>query len=81
MYLNCIISSFLNHRLIQDLSTKQVIGKGRESKDLYILDPEVPKFITCYEVVTTFELHCRLGHPSLSLLKKVYILSFLIYPH
>ena len=38
---------------------------------LYILDPEVPKFVACSGVVTPFELHCRLGHPSLSLLKKL----------
>ena len=29
------------------------------------------KFVACYGVVTTLELHCRLGYPSLSLLKKL----------
>ena len=28
--------------------------------------------VACFGVVTPFELHCRLGHPSFSLLKKVY---------
>ena len=28
--------------------------------------------IACSGVVTSFELHCRLSHPSLSLLKKLY---------
>ena len=28
--------------------------------------------ITCFRVVILFELHYRLGHPSLSLLKKLY---------
>ena len=28
--------------------------------------------VACSGVVTPFELHCRLGHPSFSLLKKVY---------
>ena len=32
----------------------------------------MPTPVTCYGVVTPFELHCRLGHPSLSLLKKPY---------
>ena len=29
-------------------------------------------FVTCSGVSTPFELHCHLGHPSLSLLKKLY---------
>ena len=32
----------------------------------------MPKFVACSGVVTLFELHCHLGHPSLSLLKKLY---------
>ena len=32
----------------------------------------MPKFVTCSRVVTSFELHYRLGHPSLPLLKKLY---------
>ena len=37
--LNCNISFFfLNYCLIQDLSTKQVIGRGSESRVLYILE-------------------------------------------
>ena len=30
------------------------------------------KSITCSGVITSFELHCRLGHPSLPLLEKLY---------
>ena len=30
------------------------------------------KSIACFGVVTPFDLHCRLGHPSLPLLKKPY---------
>ena len=70
--LNCIISFFPNYCLIQDLSTKRIMGNGCESGSLYILDTEMPKSIACSGVVTPFELHCRLGHPSLSLLKKLY---------
>ena len=32
----------------------------------------MPKSVACSGVVTPFELHCHLGHPSLSLLKKLY---------
>ena len=39
---------------------------------LYILDTKVPKSVASFGVVTSFELHCHLGHPSLSLLKKLY---------
>ena len=32
----------------------------------------MPKFVACYGVVTPSKLHCRLGHLSLPLLKKLY---------
>ena len=32
----------------------------------------MPKFVACYGVLTQFELHRCLGHPSISLLKKLY---------
>ena len=32
----------------------------------------MPKSIACSRVVTTFELHCCLGHPSLSIWKNLY---------
>ena len=70
--LNCSISFFSDHCLILDLSTKRIIGRGREYGGLYILEIEVPKYVACYGVVTPFELHCRLGHLSLPLLKKLY---------
>ena len=70
--LNCSISFFPDYCLIQDLSTKRVIGRGHESGGLYILETKVPMLVACFGVVTLFELHCRLGHPSFSLLKKVY---------
>ena len=70
--LNCSILLFLDYGLIQDLSTKWIIGGGREFGSLYILETEVPKFVVCPGVVTPFELHCRLSHPSISLLKILY---------
>ena len=51
---------------------KRIIGRGRKSGGLYIFDTEVPKFVAYSGVLTLFELHCRLGHPSLSMLNKLY---------
>ena len=64
--LHCSISFFPNYCFIHDLLTKRIIGRGRESRGLYILETEVPKFVACSGVVTSFELHYRLGHSSLS---------------
>ena len=63
--LNCNIPFFPDYCLIKDLLTKRIIGRGRESRGLYILEPEVPTPIVCFEVVNPFELHCRLGSFSL----------------
>ena len=32
----------------------------------------MPQFVACFGVVTPFELHCSMGHPSLFLLRKLY---------
>ena len=69
--LKCCVSFFPDYCLFQDLMTKQIIGRGLESRGLYILDPAVPRPIACFGVTTPFETHCRLGHPSLPLLKKL----------
>ena len=45
---------------------KRVIGRGRESGDLYILETKVPTSVACSGVVTPFEVLFRLGHPSLA---------------
>ena len=65
---DCSISFFPDYCLIHDLLTKRIIGRWRKSGGLYILETEVSKFV----VVTSFELHCRLSHPSFSFLKKLY---------
>ena len=69
--LKCYISLFPVFCPFQDLMTKQIIGKGRESGGLYILDHVVVRPDTCSGVTTPFETHCRLSHPSLPLLKKL----------
>ena len=68
--LNCSISLFPGYCLFHDLLTKRVIGRGQESMSLYILDPKLPKLIACSGTGNLHEVHCRLGHSSLSLLKK-----------
>ena len=50
---------------------KQIIGKGRESEGLCSLDHAIPRPVACSRVTTPFETHCRLGHSSLPLLKKL----------
>ena len=70
--LNCIISFFPGYCLFQDRLTKRVIGREQEFGGLYILDPELPKSIACSRIVSRHEVHCCLGHPSLSLLKKLF---------
>ena len=69
--LKCYISFFPDFCLFQDLMTKKIIGRSRESGGLYILDPTVPRPIACSGVTTPFETHYRLGHLLLPLLKKL----------
>ena len=66
----CYISFFPDFCLFQNLMTKQIIGRGREFRS-YILNLAVPRLVACFRVITPFETHCRLGHPSLPLLKKL----------
>ena len=67
----CYISFFPNFCLFQDLMTKQMIGRKRESRGFYILDHAVPRPVACSGVTTPFETHCQLCHPFLPLLKKL----------
>ena len=52
--------------------TKQIIGRGYEFGGHYILDDQVPRSVACSGGSSTFEIHCRLGHVSLSSLKRLY---------
>jgi len=60
--------------------TGKIISKGRESGGLYMLEttilkmpnPKVPKLVACSNTMTPLELHYRLGHPSLPILKKLF---------
>nr|CAN76556.1 hypothetical protein VITISV_034790 [Vitis vinifera] len=59
--LNCSVSFFPDHCVLQDLMTKRTFGKGHVSDGLYILD----------DTASPVEAHCRLRHPSLPVLKKL----------
>ncbi|RVW95925.1 putative mitochondrial protein [Vitis vinifera] len=70
------LSSVLNlpnlaFNLISDLMTKRTFGKGHVFDGLYILDEWVPRLVACVSNVSLVEAHCRLGHPSLPVLKKL----------
>ena len=39
---------------------------------LYILDPKFPKLIAYFGIANLHGFHCCLGHPSISLLKKLF---------
>ena len=69
--LKCYISLFPDFCLFQDLMTKQIIGRGRESGGLYILDPTVPRPIACSGVTTPFETHCRFGSSFPAIIKEI----------
>ena len=51
--------------------TKHIIGRGCESRGLYILNPAVLRPIARSGVTAPFETHCRLAHLTLLLLKKL----------
>ena len=52
--------------------TKQILGRGHESRGLYVLDTLVPRPVACSSALQPFVIHRRLGHPSLSSLKQLY---------
>jgi hypothetical protein len=78
--LNCCVLFFSYLCLFQDLMTGKIIGRGRESGGLYVLEttiskmpnPKVPKLVACSSTMTPLELHYRLGHPSLPIFKKLF---------
>jgi hypothetical protein len=68
--LNCCISFFPDHCLLQDLMTKQTIGKEHVD-GLYILDEWVPFSVACTGIMSPVKTHYHLDHPSLPMLKKL----------
>ncbi|EOY22056.1 Uncharacterized protein TCM_014244 [Theobroma cacao] len=65
--------------LTQDLLTWKITGSGSESNGLLLLDevvvalPSAGASIACCNDLAHFQLHCQLGHPSLSVLKKMHV--------
>jgi len=49
--------------------TKEIIGKEHESGEHYILGHQMSK-VAFSRVISLFDAHCRLGHPSLSMVNK-----------
>ncbi|KAJ9542741.1 LOW QUALITY PROTEIN: hypothetical protein OSB04_029247 [Centaurea solstitialis] len=70
--LKCSVNFFPDYCVFQDLQTKRIIGRGRESDGLYIFEQRTPYSLTSSSFASAFEVHCRLGHPSLQSLKKLH---------
>ena len=78
--LNCSISFFHDHCLIQDLSTKRIIGRGRESKVFTSLKQRCQSLLLVLGLLphSTYIVAWVILH---SLCCRSYILSFLAYPY
>ncbi|KAK4387234.1 Retrovirus-related Pol polyprotein from transposon RE2 [Sesamum angolense] len=63
---------FPSYCVFQDLQTQRTIGGGHERGGLYFLDTSPPiDARALFASVSPLQWHCRLGHPSLPILKKV----------
>ena len=73
--LNCSVTFYPSYCVFQDLSSKKMIGGGREQNGLYYLQPLPPQndFVALSKV-SPHQWHCRLGHPSLQSLQLVFLL-------
>ncbi|XP_042946557.1 uncharacterized protein LOC122279793 isoform X1 [Carya illinoinensis] len=68
--LQCSVTFYPSSCVFQDLKTGNKIGTGHEAGGLYYLDvQQSPTRALTTPSSSAFEWHCRLGHPSLSLLK------------
>ena len=68
--LNCLITFYDHSITLQDRSTGQTIGIGRESQGLFHLSS--PSSSTaCASMDTSLLIHNRLGHPNISKLQKM----------
>lgn len=78
--LNCCVTFFPSHCVFQDLKTKTTIGIRHENDGLYLLDSPVQSSIASSAIKTDISptttddlfLWHRLGHPSFSLLGKLF---------
>ena len=67
---NCSVTFYPTHCVFHELGTNRVIGTGFESGGLYRISPfSHPVANLCESTVR--EAHCRLGHPSTAVLRKM----------
>jgi len=74
--LNCVVLMFSNFCILQDILTKEIIGRGTEREGLYYVNEVVQKgHAMLAHVTVTRQLwlwHRRLGHPSFGYLKILF---------
>ena len=68
--LNCLIIFFYHSITLQERSTGQTIGIGRESQGLFQLSSPSPSTV-CASMDTPLLIHNRLGHSNISKLQKM----------
>ena len=68
--LNCLITFSDHFVTLQDRSTGQTIGIGRESQGLFHLSSPSPS-TACASMNIPLLIHIRLGHPNISKLQKM----------
>ena len=60
---NCLVTFSPSSVMIQDLTTREKIGGGHETRGLYYL--KISTRTACTAIASPMEIHCRLSHPSL----------------
>ncbi|KAL3639361.1 Beta-galactosidase 8 [Castilleja foliolosa] len=72
--LNCVVLMYPNFRLLQDIRTKMIVGRGFERNGLYYINDVSPTGSPLLSKGTSVSQlwHRRLGHPSQSYFKKLF---------
>lgn len=69
---NCLVTLLSNSCLIQDQSSKKMIGAGKLHGDLFLFQSPSVIHLKCLQVLSSSNLwHQRLGHPSHKRLKLI----------